>query len=119
MIVHFNLSCSPLVVYIVCVKTRLVCHSEEPAGDEESCTAKTSFRARFLAEFTLSDQSEILRCAQDDSEGLGMTGCTSWCCDLKTSTEPERTEHSAPGSKQKESPPRAQSSQRAADLESL
>jgi len=38
-------------------------------------------RARFLAEFTLSTQSEIpslrsgqaLRCAQDDSEGLGMT----------------------------------------------
>ena len=30
-------------------------------------------RARFLAEFTLSAQSEILRCAQDDSEGLGMT----------------------------------------------
>ncbi len=31
-------------------------------------------RARFLAEFTLSTQSEILRFAQDDSEGLGMTG---------------------------------------------
>jgi hypothetical protein len=30
-------------------------------------------RARFLAEFTLSGQCEILRCAQDDSEGLGMT----------------------------------------------
>ena len=30
--------------------------------------------ARFLAEFTLSRQSEILRFAQDDSEGLGMTG---------------------------------------------
>ena len=30
-------------------------------------------RARFLAEFTLSTQSEILRFAQDDSEGLGMT----------------------------------------------
>jgi len=30
-------------------------------------------RARFLAEFTLSTQSEILRCAQDDTEGLGMT----------------------------------------------
>jgi hypothetical protein len=29
--------------------------------------------ARFLAEFTRSTQSEILRCAQDDSEGLGMT----------------------------------------------
>ena len=31
-------------------------------------------RARFLAEFTLSSQSEILRFAQDDSEGLRMTG---------------------------------------------
>jgi hypothetical protein len=30
-------------------------------------------RAGFLAEFTLSTQSEILRFAQDDSEGLGMT----------------------------------------------
>jgi hypothetical protein len=28
----------------------------------------------FLAEFALSPQSEILRFAQDDSEGLGMTG---------------------------------------------
>ena len=35
-------------------------------------------RARFLAEFTLSGQSEILRCAQDDSEGLGMT--LGRCC---------------------------------------
>jgi len=43
------------------------------AGDEESRTALTTFRARFLAEFTLSAQSEILRFAQDDSEGLGMT----------------------------------------------
>ena len=30
-------------------------------------------RARFFAEFTLSPQSEILRCAQDDSEGFRMT----------------------------------------------
>jgi hypothetical protein len=43
--------------------------------------AGTEGRARFLAEFTLSTQSEIpslrsgraLRFAQDDSEGLGMT----------------------------------------------
>jgi hypothetical protein len=33
----------------------------------------TRRRARFLAEFTVSRQSEILRFAQDDSEGLGMT----------------------------------------------
>jgi hypothetical protein len=30
-------------------------------------------RARFFAQFILSGQSEILRCAQDDSEGLRMT----------------------------------------------
>ena len=35
--------------------------------------SKPTSRARFLAEFTLSTQSEVLRCAQDDSEGLGMT----------------------------------------------
>jgi hypothetical protein len=29
--------------------------------------------ARFFAQFILSGQSEILRCAQDDSEGLRMT----------------------------------------------
>jgi hypothetical protein len=43
------------------------------AGDEESRRALKTLRARFLAEFTLSTQSEILRFAQDDSEGLGMT----------------------------------------------
>jgi len=30
--------------------------------------------AKFLAEFIPSAQGEIPRCAQDDSEGLGMTG---------------------------------------------
>jgi penicillin amidase len=40
--------------------------------DEESRTSLVP-RARFLAEFTLSGQSEILRRAQGDSEGLGMT----------------------------------------------
>jgi hypothetical protein len=30
-------------------------------------------RARFFAQFILSGQSEILRFAQNDSEGLGMT----------------------------------------------
>ena len=30
-------------------------------------------QVRFLAELTLSTQSQILRYAQDDSEGLGMT----------------------------------------------
>ena len=39
--------------------------------------AEISIGARFLVEFTLSIQSEILRFAQDDSEGLGMTGFKS------------------------------------------
>jgi len=33
----------------------------------------TRTRARFLTEFTLSTQGEILRYAQHESEGLGMT----------------------------------------------
>jgi hypothetical protein len=45
--------------------------------DEESRPDQIGVsRARFLAEFTLSGQSEILRCAQDDSEGIGMTTFT-------------------------------------------
>jgi hypothetical protein len=51
------------------LKNPLACHSER---SEESLRSFVS-RARFLAEFTLSGQSDILRCAQDDSEGLGMT----------------------------------------------
>ena len=57
--------------------TRFWCHSEEPRSDpddEESSPASKRLRARFLAEFTLSAQSEILRYAQDDGEGLGMAG---------------------------------------------
>jgi hypothetical protein len=46
-----------------------------PAGEESRNSFV--FRARFLAEFTLSGQRETLRCAQDDSEGLGMTTLTS------------------------------------------
>ncbi len=46
------------------------------ARDDEESRTSVTFRARFLAEFTLSGQREIhlprLR-AQDDSEGLGMT----------------------------------------------
>ena len=53
-------------------------------------------RARFLAEFTLSTQSEIpslrsgqaLRCAQDDSERLGMTG-DRFSCGLYLPALPE------------------------------
>ena len=53
-------------------KRKTACHSER---SEESRPARTEagIGARFLAEFTLSTQSEILRFAQDDSEGLGMT----------------------------------------------
>jgi hypothetical protein len=43
------------------------------AGDEQSRIVLKTLRARFLAEFTLSGQSEILRFAQNDSEGLRMT----------------------------------------------
>jgi hypothetical protein len=65
----------------VCVKTRFECHSEEPQATRNLALPLKTFRAGFLAEFTLSAQSEIpslrsgqaLRCAQDDSEGLGMT----------------------------------------------
>jgi hypothetical protein len=42
-------------------------------GDEETRTAVKTFKARFLAEFNLSTQSEMLRFAQDDREGLGIT----------------------------------------------
>jgi hypothetical protein len=42
--------------------------------DEESCPDQIGVpRGTFLAEYTLSGQSEVLRCARDDSEGLGMT----------------------------------------------
>jgi hypothetical protein len=40
---------------------------------EGSRIASKILRVRFFAEFTLSDQSEILRFAQDDSEGFRMT----------------------------------------------
>jgi hypothetical protein len=41
---------------------------------EESSIAMKMRRARSFAEFALSRQSEILRYAQDDREGLRMTG---------------------------------------------
>ena len=51
---------------------------------DEAWTFKSGSRVRFLAEFTLSTQSEILRFAQDDSEGLGMTAGSAdlpfWVC---------------------------------------
>jgi N-methylhydantoinase A len=49
---------------------------EQGVGEDtgkEPADANGRSRARFPAEFTLSTQSEILRCAQDDSEGLGIT----------------------------------------------
>jgi hypothetical protein len=54
----------------------LACHSERSEESGSGCLNEP-FRARFLAEFTLSTQSEILRFAQDDSEGLGMTACVA------------------------------------------
>jgi len=59
-----------------CGKTRLACHSEESRSDrddEESRFVLKTLRARFLAEFILRGQGEILRFAQNDSKGLGMT----------------------------------------------
>jgi hypothetical protein len=69
----------------------LACHSEESRSDrddEESRIALKTLRARFLAEFTLSGQSEILRCAQDDSEGLGMTAWKGFPAARSTTTWP-------------------------------
>jgi hypothetical protein len=43
------------------------------ATDEESPTALKMRRAGPFAKFILSGQSEILRFAQNDSEGLSMT----------------------------------------------
>ena len=57
----------------ICLKTRLTCHSEEPQATRNLALPLRQTRARFLAAFTLSTQGEILRFAQDDSEGLGMT----------------------------------------------
>ena len=52
------------------------CHSErsEESRSGSGRSEDEKIRARFFAEFTVSTQSEILRCAQDDSEGLRMTG---------------------------------------------
>jgi hypothetical protein len=38
--------------------------------------------SRPFAEFTLSQQSKILRCAQDDSEGLRMTSARGFLSSL-------------------------------------
>jgi len=66
-------------------KTHLLCGIDRPrtnsfgvsfrgaAGGEESRIVLKTLRARFLAEFILRGQGEILRFAQNDSEGLGMT----------------------------------------------
>jgi len=53
----------------------LKCHSErsEESRSGSGRSEDEKIRARFFAEFTVSTQSEILRCAQDDSEGLRMT----------------------------------------------
>jgi len=61
-----------------CGKSLRDWHSEEPQAvlsiaKEESRMFMKMGRARFFAQFILSGQSEILRCAQDDSEGLRMT----------------------------------------------
>ena len=64
------------------------------ADDEESRPVLKTLRARFLAEFILRGQGEILRFAQNDSEGLGMTawkGFPAPCqgvCDIKVGVLP-------------------------------
>ena len=63
----------PLLSGAASVKAWISLSFRGAAGDEESRSELKTLRARFLAEFTLSAQSEILRCAQDYSEGLGMT----------------------------------------------
>jgi len=54
-----------------------LCHAMSAAADEAFAPWFGPFtqkpRARYFAEFTLSRQSKILRCAQDDNEGLRMT----------------------------------------------
>jgi len=58
--------------YRVCVKTHVVCHSEEPKGDEESRKGR-AFKARFLAEFILSPFVALRAVHQWWANGLGMT----------------------------------------------
>jgi len=48
-------------------KTRSECHSQSRSDRDEESRMVFIFRARFLAEFTLSRQNEILRFAQNDS----------------------------------------------------
>jgi len=48
-----------------------LCHAER--SEASAFVSLKTNKSRFLAESTLSTQSEILRFAQDDSEGLGMT----------------------------------------------
>ncbi len=68
------------MAFVLTILTLVLCSSSlsfrgvPRLRDDEESRMSTVRRARFLAEFTLSGQSEILRCAQDDSEGLGMTG---------------------------------------------
>jgi len=50
----------------------LPCDPGATTDSDSNLLLRHLIRARFLAEFTLSTQSEILRFAQDDSEGLGM-----------------------------------------------
>jgi hypothetical protein len=61
-----------------CGKTLRDCRFEElqavlSVANEESPMFMKMRRARFFAQFILSGQGEILRFAQNDSEGLRMT----------------------------------------------
>ncbi len=59
-----------------CGKTRLGCHSEESRSDrddEESRIGLKTLRARFLAEFTLSEMRRSFAPLRMTANGLGMT----------------------------------------------
>jgi hypothetical protein len=55
------------------LRSPLVCHSDPERSEGEESLRSFVSRARFLAEFTLSGQSEILRFAQDDSDQKGFS----------------------------------------------
>jgi len=49
-----------------------MCHSEDLKSDEESCRV-SEFKARFLAEFTLSPFASLRAVRKRRANGLGMT----------------------------------------------
>jgi len=58
-----------------CVKPHHWCHSEEPQATRNLALPLRALRARFLAEFTLSERQGFFAGLRMTSEGLGMTAC--------------------------------------------